>query len=121
LGNKTYGFSRRKRLQNPDFQSVFKEPIKNHSSYFTVLARENGKNIPRLGAVVSKRNVRNAVQRNLIRRLMRESFRLNQEKLKGFDVVVILRREVWQRTHDKTPNECLEKHWRQLAMLNKKL
>jgi len=43
---------------------------------------------PRLGIVVSKKTVRRAVARNYMRRVLREWFRLNREKLGGLDVVV---------------------------------
>lgn len=45
----------------------------------------------RLGLAVSKRKARLAVQRNRLKRLIRESFRVNQQRLSGLDIVVIPR------------------------------
>lgn len=41
--------------------------------------------------VIGKAHQPRAVDRNLIRRLIRESFRQNQETLKGLDIIVLLR------------------------------
>lgn len=45
----------------------------------------------RLGIVVAKKNVRLAVQRNRIKRLIRESFRTRQEEFGTIDLVVLAR------------------------------
>ncbi|MCR3800137.1 ribonuclease P protein component, partial [Pseudomonas aeruginosa] len=42
--------------------------------------------------VIGKKNVKLAVQRNRLKRLIRESFRHNQETLAGWDIVVIARK-----------------------------
>lgn len=55
-----------------------------------MLARPNGLNIGRLGIVVAKRFVPLSVNRNLIKRLIREAFRYHQHRLGGLDIVVQL-------------------------------
>ena len=45
----------------------------------------------RLGLVIAKKNVRLAVQRNRIKRLLRESFRAHHGS-QGIDIVVLARR-----------------------------
>jgi ribonuclease P protein component len=55
----------------------------------TVIANRSG--APRLGLAVAVRTAGNAVQRNRIRRLIRESFRLHQRELPAVDVVVSAR------------------------------
>ena len=42
--------------------------------------------------MIGKKNVKLAVQRNRLKRLIRESFRHNQETLAGWDIVVIARK-----------------------------
>lgn len=54
-----------------------------------LLARPNLEGRPRLGLAISKRHAGNAVQRNLIKRIVRESFRLWQQRLPPMDIVVI--------------------------------
>lgn len=46
----------------------------------------------RLGIVVAKRNVRLAVARNKLKRLVRESFRQQQQRLNGLDIVVVIKK-----------------------------
>lgn len=43
--------------------------------------------------MVAKRNIRLAVNRNRIKRLIRETFRQQQRKLGGLDFVVVVRRD----------------------------
>lgn len=59
-----------------------------------VLARRNTLGFPRLGLAIARKQVRHAVRRNRIKRLIRESFRLHQQELSALDVVVIARRGV---------------------------
>jgi len=88
----TYPFSRQQRLLSPsEFKSIFNRPIKVSNAYLSVLARPNGMNQARLGLTVPKKQVKHAVARNRIKRLIRESFRLSQFRLAGFDIVVMVR------------------------------
>ncbi|HID48606.1 MAG TPA: ribonuclease P protein component [Chromatiales bacterium] len=85
-------FSRQQRLPNPAaFKYVFDKPCKVSSRNFTILARANQRNQARLGLAVPKRQIRRAVARNRIKRLVRESFREHQADLAGLDIVVLAR------------------------------
>ena len=57
-----------------------------------VHAAANGGAFARLGIVVSKRVARRAVDRSYVKRLIRETFRREQQRLIGFDVLVRPRR-----------------------------
>ena len=50
--------------------------------------RVNEVNIARLGLIVSKKTSKSAVQRNYMRRVLRELFRLNQYNLPAVDLVI---------------------------------
>jgi ribonuclease P protein component len=52
----------------------------------------NGGVFARLGIMVAKRVARRAVDRSLLKRLVRETFRRQQQELAGFDVLVRPRR-----------------------------
>ena len=56
-----------------------------------ILARRNSLGYSRLGLVVAKKHAKRAVDRNQIKRMIRESFRHNQLKLENFDCVVLSR------------------------------
>lgn len=58
---------------------------------FTIYARPNSLDHPRLGVTVSRRVSVRANHRNRIKRVIRESFRCNQAPLGGLDIVVVAR------------------------------
>jgi len=58
------------------------------SERFLVQVSANGKQFPRLGIIVGKRVARRAVDRSLLKRLVRETFRRLQHRLAGFDLLV---------------------------------
>lgn len=60
--------------------------------YFAVFARPNGLGEARLGIVAGRKAAPLAVDRNRVRRLVREAFRALRPRLAGLDVVVRLRR-----------------------------
>ncbi len=90
----TFGYPRELRiLTGGGFQKVFDNAaLKVPDQHLLILARPNGLDHPRIGFVISKKNVRLAVHRNRVRRIIRESFRLNQHKLPPVDIVVLARR-----------------------------
>jgi ribonuclease P protein component len=91
---KDLSFPRSHRLATKaEFKRVFDEPFKVAQKHLTVLYRLNQKAHARIGIIVGKRAVNSAVDRNRIRRIVRDSFRFNQEKLIGWDIVVIARQQ----------------------------
>jgi ribonuclease P protein component len=57
-----------------------------------VQAAINGEGFARLGIVVGRRVAKRAVDRSLLKRLVRETFRRQQHELGGFDLLVRPRR-----------------------------
>lgn len=92
------GFPKGRRLLHRyQFDQVFTQPCRAGGGGVTVLARPNGLAQPRLGLVIAKRVVRQAVSRNRIKRLAREAFRQLQAHLGGLDVIVMARPGVVDR------------------------
>jgi len=91
-----------------DFEGVFNNPQKITQDSFLALYTANGLTQARLGIMISKKRVENLVMRNLIKRLIRESFR--QSNLQGWDVIVMLR-ATCSMVNKKTMRESADKLW----------
>ncbi|SET68619.1 ribonuclease P protein component [Thalassotalea agarivorans] len=110
----THEFSRESRLLTPEhFSNVFKNPSRFGSSHFTILVTQNENNINRLGLAIAKKRVKLAVQRNRVKRIIRESYRLNQHKLPHIDMVVMVKSGI-----DQLENQQIEQ---QLAYIWRKI
>ncbi|MCE7761961.1 ribonuclease P protein component [Pseudomonas putida] len=109
-------FSREKRLLTPrHFKAVFDSPTgKVPGKNLLILARENGLDHPRLGLVIGKKSVKLAVQRNRLKRLMRDSFRLNQQLLAGLDIVIVARKGLSEIENPEL-HQHFGKLWKRLA------
>ena len=81
---------------------------------FTVLYRPNGSDQPRLGLAISKKNCRLASGRNRLKRIARESFRHNREKIGGLDLVVLNQRDAAD-AGNQALFASLDRHWRRIA------
>ena len=77
--------------KNRDFQTVYHQGKSQANKYLIMYALQNAGTRNRLGISVSKK-VGNSVVRHHLTRLVRESYRLNEEQFKkGYDLVVIVR------------------------------
>jgi ribonuclease P protein component len=55
---------------------VFRQGQRSADRFFTVLYRPNALDMPRLGFAISRKKVRHATDRNRLKRVVRESFRI---------------------------------------------
>ena len=85
-------FSHIARLSRPEhYQRVFDDPAyKVSGKAFLMLASPGQGSNSRVGIIVAKKNIRRAVRRNRIKRLVREQFRLNHFD-QPVDLVVLVR------------------------------
>lgn len=101
-------------LSSRDFQLVFRDNyIRISDDKWVVLARRNKLPYARLGMAISKRVVKTAVMRNRMKRIVRESFRHNQQMLAGSDIVVMCREGVRQG-NNRELFESINKHWKRI-------
>lgn len=101
-------------LDAKDFKQVFAGAAKTSDRYFTLLARDNGLESARLGLVVSKKNIKTAVERNRIKRLIRETFRLAKARLPAKDFVVLVKVPA-RDTANFALRASLNRFWHHLA------
>lgn len=112
-------FSRNLRLLLPaDYKFVFNQSIRSSDKLLTILAKKNAEqDNPRLGLAVAKKSVKTAVQRNRIKRLCREFFRLHKTKIACADYVILVRNGI-----DKMDNNVITASLaKQFNYLRKKL
>lgn len=108
-------FGRGLRLLRPaEFKRVFSRAHKSTDENFTVLAIDNHSAHPRLGLAIAKKQVKSAVVRNRIKRIVRESFRRHQAVMPALDLVVLARRGVAEKDN-KELCRSLQRHWSKLG------
>ena len=105
-------FSRELRLLAPvQFKAVFENPFRASTPQMTLLARLNTAENPRLGLT-------GAHDRNRIKRIVRESFRLKQHELPNMDFVFVAKGGIG-KLDNATLFETLEKLWARHIRLSK--
>ena len=89
-------FTKEQRLLTPAaFKEVFDAPERKlHQTHLMAFVRSNDSEKPRIGMAITKRKVPTAVKRNLIKRQIRENFRLQSHKLESKDIVFIIKRSI---------------------------
>jgi ribonuclease P protein component len=108
-------FTPAQRLHNKsDFDRVYRDAKRSADALFAVFARPKPGSPPRLGLAIAARTVGNAVRRNRIKRLIRESFRLHQHELPAADIVVNARNGA-RNADNASIVQSLERHWRNLS------
>lgn len=111
----TQTFARHMRLVNAtDFQQIFADSCRSADSSLLVLARSNDQAFPRLGFAIARKHVKTAVARNRLKRVIRESFRKNNQLLSGLDIVVLARPGV-MHCDAVGLRDALDKHWKRIT------
>jgi ribonuclease P protein component len=100
--------------QPAEFRAVRQRGKKFADAYFSVSVVANHESCPRLGLAIATRTLGSAVARNRIKRLARESFRLNQHQLPSVDVMVSAR-EAARLALPRDLRASLEKHWKSIT------
>ena len=97
-------------LTAKQYSHVFSDARRFGNHAFTLLVRVNDQAHPRLGLAIAKKSAKRAVDRNRIKRLLRESFRKKQHQLPPIDIIAMCRPAAVKLTNDQIL-EQLEKQW----------
>jgi ribonuclease P protein component len=97
-----------------EFDAVHSHGKRVADEYFAVIARANELQQARLGLAVSVKTAGDAVERNRIRRTIREAFRLQQHELPPLDIVVSARSRA-RGAASRELRASLETLWKKIA------
>jgi ribonuclease P protein component len=104
-----FQLSKQKRLlSRQEFRKVLQTRDRQISPCYKLFFRRNQFGFARLGVVTAKKMVRLAVQRNTVKRVVREAFRLSQHQLGNYDIVVVARSKAASATKEEL-YQCLKK------------
>lgn len=88
-------FPRRARLLLPrEFDAVFKSGRRERGRFFVCVVAASSCGAPRIGFAVGKKHLPAAHDRNLVKRMARESFRLRRGQMPAVDLVLSPRSEI---------------------------
>ncbi len=97
-------FSLRK---NRQFQEVYRNGTSRANKYLVMYVSENHQDVNYLGISVSKK-VGNSVVRHRVKRLIKESYRLQEERFQsGFNIVIVARAQAALLSYEKTEGALL--------------
>lgn len=97
-------------LTAAQYKYVFTDAQRFGNHCFTLLVRKNTVSHPRLGLAIAKKSAKRAVDRNRIKRIIRESFRHLQHDLPNIDVVIMCRPAAVDLTCKKMRKQ-LDRQW----------
>jgi ribonuclease P protein component len=86
---KRFGLDAAHRLRDKaQFERLLRKGARRSFGGFTFFVGHGGGPAPRLGILISRKHAAAAVERNRIKRCIREAFRLEQHNLRGLEVLV---------------------------------
>ena len=86
---------------NRDFRRLYRSGKSESGGFVVVYMKPNKRGCNRVGFTVSKQ-LGNAVMRNRTKRLMRESYRLMEDRLNvGYDMIIVARNRAADKTYDQ--------------------
>ena len=104
-------FQKSKRLLNSaQYKTVLRKGKKLFSPLFILFILPNNQKKSRIGITVSKKVSKRAIDRNRIKRQVRETFRINQHAGPGFDAVLIANAAAGKKDN-KVIRQALEQVW----------
>ena len=105
---KQYSFSKDKRLiSNRQFKDILAFGSRLNDNMLTVYIAENKCGYSRLGVSIGK-SYGNAVERNHLKRFLREIFRQNQDQIPGnYDYLILIKKKIKNPTFEQVKKSFL--------------
>ena len=75
-----------------DYAHIFKQGVHSQGKFWKLIASDSRQANPRLGLAISKKICKRAVDRNLFKRIARETFRQNRDDFDLLDFVVMIKK-----------------------------
>jgi len=99
-------FAKEYRIVKPaQYKFIFNKPKRVIDNNFIVIAKNNKEKYPRLGLAISKKSIKLAVQRNRLKRLIREYFRTEVIATdQTIDFVVMAKKNIHLNSNEKLIN-----------------
>ncbi|WP_264435768.1 ribonuclease P protein component [Coxiella endosymbiont of Dermacentor marginatus] len=115
-----YNFSKNWRIRTTaEFRRVYSECQILSGHYCFLYYWNSNFNYSRLGVVASRKNLKKAVMRNRIRRIVKENFRLQKHRLPSVDIVFIAKFRSGEASK-KELHECINQLLHQLIILSER-
>ncbi len=88
-----HSFPKRARLKSrKDFKEIFNKGVFSRGRFVKIGVLKNAFDFNRFGVCVSKGVTKKSTGRNRLKRMLREIFRLNRDRIKeGFDIVAVIK------------------------------
>ena len=97
MGEKKFGKNCRL-CYSKEFQFLFRKGYRFRTGHFVVLTALNQSHQARLGVIIPKKALKLSTQRHRLKRIVRESFRLHQDNLKGCDIIIMMKTREYSST-----------------------
>lgn len=93
---------------------MFKKAERLRQGHFVCLYRPNELGFSRIGLMIAKKQLKRAVWRNRVKRLIRETFRVHKESIHGIDIIFFGYKGL-ETQDNKTVTLALEELWKKLG------
>lgn len=101
-------------IKKSDYDYVFSQAKRISTSELTLLYRDNNVGHARLGLALSKKMIAKSHDRNRVKRLIRETFRLNTN-LPSVDIIVLAKRGMDKFSNTKI-RDVLSGSWKKISV-----